>query len=319
MKKIGLLFPGQGSQYVGMCKEFYEKYNSAKEFFKRADAILGYNLEKKIFEGPLEELSQTKITQPAIFTVSIICFNILLENYPLFDNFEIYAAGHSLGEYSALYSVKVFDFDTGLYLVKKRAEFISEASERNPGKMAAIIGLQFDKLKKICNNIKNFGVIEMVNFNSPEQIVISGETKAIEAAVKLATEEGAIKAIILNVSGPFHSSLMTYASELMAKELDKVVLNNTRNGFIVTNYDAEIVSDNNKIKQNLIKQINNPVLWEKSIRKIIAQNIDTFIEIGPNKILSSLLRRIDRNLRIFNIENTISLENTLKHLKSINN
>lgn len=313
MNKIALVFPGQGAQYVGMGRELYEGYPYARDTIEQANDVLGYNLKKTIFEGPIEELAKTTITQPAIYSVSSLTLKVFNNEYK-FDYNMAYFAGHSLGEYSALYTAGVFDFVSGLKLVKSRAEFIQKASDMNPGTMAAILGLESGKLKDICDEVsKCFGTVEVVNFNSPGQIVISGVVQAVKEVVKVVSSQGAVKSVILSVSGPFHSSLMTPASELMLKELDRVEINNPRGNFI-SNCDAEITKNPDKIKENLVKQINHPVLWEKTVSKMISEGVTVFIEIGPGRVLSGLIRRIDKKARVLNIEDKKSLENTIKQL-----
>ncbi|MDR2399423.1 MAG: ACP S-malonyltransferase [Endomicrobium sp.] len=308
MSKIALMFPGQGSQSVGMGEELYEKYQKAKEIIDLA----GDELKKIIFEGPQEDLTLTKYAQPAIFTVSIAAFEVFKELYD-FKNTEFVAAGHSLGEYSALYTAGFFDFKDGLSLVKARGEFIQKASEANPGSMAAIIGLDAPIVEDICNQASSVGVCEAVNFNSPCQIVIAGVSAAINKAIELASAAGAAKTAVLNVSGPFHSSLMSSASDSMAKELEKYTFNIPKFG-VFTNCDASLTKDSSTIKERLIKQIKSAVKWDETIKNIILLGFDKFIEIGSGKVLSGLLRRIDRSKKALNIEDCASLEKTLEGL-----
>ncbi|MDR1087342.1 MAG: ACP S-malonyltransferase [Endomicrobium sp.] len=307
MSKIALMFPGQGSQSVGMGKDFYEKYPKAKEIIDLA----GDELKKIIFEGPQEDLTLTKYAQPAIFTVSIAAFEVFKELYD-FKNAEFVAAGHSLGEYCALYAAGFFDFKDGLSMVKARGEFIQKASEANPGTMAATIGLDAPIVEDICKQASTVGVCEAVNFNSPCQIVIAGVSAAINKAVELASAVGA-KTVVLNVSGPFHSSLMSSASDNMAKELEKYTFNAPKFG-VFTNCDASLTKDLSTIKEKLVKQIKSAVKWDETIKNIILLGFDKFIEIGSGKVLSGLLRRIDRSKKALNIEDCESLEKTLEEL-----
>jgi [acyl-carrier-protein] S-malonyltransferase len=304
MSKIALMFPGQGSQSVGMGKDLYEKYQKAKEIIDLA----GDELKKIIFEGPQEDLTLTKYAQPAIFTVSIAAFEVFKELYD-FKDAEFVAAGHSLGEYCALYAAGFFDFKDGLSMVKARGEFIQKASEENPGIMAAIIGLNAPIVEDICKQ----AVCEAVNFNSPDQIVIAGVSAAINKAVELASAAGAAKTVVLNVSGPFHSSLMSSASDNMAKELERYTFN-TPKFEVFTNCDASLTKDSSTIKEKLIKQIKSAVKWDETIKNIILLGFDKFIEIGAGKVLSGLLRRIDRSKKALNIEDCASLEKTLEAL-----
>lgn len=310
MKKIVLMFPGQGSQTVGMGKDFYDKFPAAKNIIDSLDD----DLKKVIFEGPEESLKDTKNAQPAIFAVSVAMFEALKSSIDL-NNFEIVTAGHSLGEYSALYAAGFFNFSDGLNIVKARGSFIAEASAANPGAMAAIIGMSKDAVIDLCKQASSEGVCEPVNFNSPGQIVISGTTAAIKKAVELAKPAGALKAVMLNVSGPFHSSLMKPASEKMKTELEKYNFTEPKYS-ILTNCDAEFTKDVSTIKEKSVKQVCSPVLWDVSMTNAINNGFDTFIEIGPGRVLSGLMRRIDKTKKTMNIEKIDDLDKVVEELKS---
>jgi [acyl-carrier-protein] S-malonyltransferase len=307
MSKIALMFPGQGSQTVGMGKDLYEKYSKAKEIIDLA----GNDIKDVIFNGPESTLKLTQYAQPAIFTVSMAIFEVFKANYN-FVNSEFVAAGHSLGEYCALCAAGFFSFKDGLEMVKARGKFIQEASCKNPGTMAAILGMQKEQVLDICIKASSYGTCEAVNFNSPGQIVIAGVSAAVNKAMEIANEAGA-KTVILNVSGPFHSSLMNSASDAMSRELEKYNFNNPFFG-VYTNCDAQLTKDVSQIKEKLVAQIKNSVKWDESMQNMILLDYEKFIEIGPGKVLSGLLRRIDKTKKTLNIEDSISLQKTLEEL-----
>jgi [acyl-carrier-protein] S-malonyltransferase len=309
MKKLVFMFPGQGSQFIGMGKDFYDKYTAAKNIIDYCDE----ELKNVIFSGPEESLKDTKYAQPAIFAVSCAMFEVLKNSINL-DNFEIVTAGHSLGEYSALYAAGFFNFENGLKIVKARGGFIAQASSQNPGGMAAIIGMAKQDVIDVCKQASSEGVCEPVNFNSPGQIVISGTKTALAKAVELAQAKGAKRAIMLNVSGPFHSSLMKPAAEQMKAELEKFNFLQPKYS-VITNCDAQQTKDNSLIKDKLVKQVASPVLWDSSITNSINDGFDTFVEIGPGKVLSGLVKRIDRTKNILNIEKVEDLEKVTEELK----
>ena len=314
--KIALIFPGQGSQYIGMAKELSENFQEAKDVLQIANTSLGFDISKIMFEGPEDLLKQTQYTQPAIFSASIAAFSVLEKNFNL-ANHEITVAGHSLGEYSALAASKVFSLEDGLKLVKARGEFIQNASVKNPGTMAAIIGLEKSKVLEICHNSSSFGLCQAVNFNCPGQIVIAGSKEAIENAVSLATAAGATKAITLNVSGAFHSSYMNEASDSMKTELGKYNLSNPLFP-VVTNCDAQLTINAQTIKDKLIMQINHPVLWEDSISLMIAAGVNVFVEVGPQRVLSGLVKRISKTVKLLNVEDIKTLNKTVEELQKLN-
>ncbi len=292
-KKICAMFPGQGSQYVGMGKDLYENFSLAKKIYDEACEILRFNIKKISFEGSEEDLKKTSITQPAILLHSIVC----LELFKTFKNekFDL-VMGHSLGEYTALYANGVFDFPTVLKLVKKRGELMEKAGKERPGIMAAIIGLPEEKIKDTCEKVS--GICVLANFNAPNQIVIAGEIVAVKEVCEILAKEKA-KVVMLPVSGAFHSPLMESAY-LEFKEYLLQFNFNTPKIPIIMNTSGEVCEDIEVIKRNLEIQIISPVLWEKSVKKAVDSGFQTFYEIGPGKILSSLVKKTEEKVMVCN-------------------
>lgn len=290
---VALVFPGQGAQYVGMGKDLYGAFKESQAVFAQADEVLGFFLSKLCFEGSREELTRTQNCQPAILTVSIAALEAFKSSIQYPVSSIQYAAGLSLGEYSALVANGVLSFEDGLRLVRKRAELMEEAARRNPGKMAAILGLERSVLEALCKKSN----AELANINCPGQMVITGKAEAVEKVKNLALEQGAKRAIDLEVSGAFHSSLMKDAALEFKAFLEGF---NLKTGSIpvVSNVTAEPRYEAGEIRENLFKQIYSPVLWEDSVRYIADQGVKTFYEIGPGNVLKGLIRKIDANLEV---------------------
>ena len=292
------LFPGQGSQKVGMGKDLVETSVLAKRRYEEANDIMGMDLAKLSFEGPEETLQQTEVTQPALFVVSVVLAELVMAG-GLTPSF---SAGHSLGEYSALTTANVFTFTEALTLVKLRGDAMSQAGQERSGTMAAVIGLDADAVECICDKASERAEVAVpANFNSPGQIVISGNVDAVKNALKLAIKSGATKAIELNVSGAFHSPLMETAKMSMKKALDGINLSRAQFP-IVMNVSAEAVSEPEKIKENLIRQLDNPVRWIETVETLQDLGVTDFVEVGPGRVLQGLNRRIDPTLSTRSIE-----------------
>lgn len=308
--KIAFVFPGQGSQYVGMGRDFYGRYAEAQEVFAQADAVLGFSLSTLCFEGPKEELQKTVNTQPAVLTASIAALAVLRAHGVGTD----VAAGHSLGEYAALVAAGALDFAAAVRLTRRRGQLMQEAVPLGSGGMVAVLGLDRERIGEVVRAARAKGVVEAANYNCPGQVVLAGEMPALEEAVRLAKEAGAKKSVILPVSGPFHSSLMRRASELFALELEKVQVKKLAFP-VVANVSGDYISTAAEVRSALIRQIYSPVLWEESIRRLVADGVGVFVEVGPGKVLSTLIKRIAPGVNCCNVEDQASLEATLAFLR----
>ncbi|NLV37486.1 MAG: ACP S-malonyltransferase [Clostridiaceae bacterium] len=307
MGKIAFIFPGQGAQYIGMGKEIASGYKSSNDIYDEASEALGQDMRKIIFDGDEETLKLTENTQPAIVTTSIACLQPLLERGIKPD----YTAGLSLGEYSAHVASGTIDFKTAVSQVRKRGKFIQEVVPLGIGTMAAIIGLGAEDVEECCKRASDVGVVEPANYNCPGQISISGEVKAVEKAVELCTEKGARRTIMLAVSAPFHCSLLKPAGDLLDAEMEGVEFSDFMFP-LIANVDARVVESSSMIRNTLVKQVSSPVMWENSIRLMLDNGVDTFIEIGPGKVLSGFVKKCSKEARIFNIEDEESLKRTLE-------
>lgn len=283
--KRALVFPGQGSQYVGMGQDLYANSSNARELFIKAESILGFPLSQLCFNGPDDELKQTRNTQPAIFVHSVILVSLL-------ENMQFHAvAGHSLGEYSALVAARVLSFEDGLKLVRLRGELMQRAGEENPGTMAAVIGLDANIIHEICTEASASGLVQAANFNSPGQIVISGAVNGVRKAMELAKQRGAKIVKELAVSGAFHSPLMESATQGLRKGFDGIEFHDAVVP-VYSNVTATPLQNAHDIRQALLAQLTHPVRWEESVRAMVADGITEFIEVGPGKVLQGLIKRI---------------------------
>ncbi len=309
MGKTAFLFAGQGAQAVGMGKELADNFDCAAKAFEEASEAVGFDIKDMIFNGDAETLQITENTQPTIVTMSVAALRVLRENGVKADA----AAGLSLGEYTAHIASGSMDFADGVRLVKKRGKYMQEEVPIGKGAMAAMIGLSAEDVIACCEAASRIGICSPANFNCPGQIVVSGETAAVEKCCEEAKAKGAKRAMLMPVSAPFHCEMLIGAGEKLARELDGVTLSDMQIP-VITNVTADYVQSKDDIKPLLIKQVSSPVRWEDSIRRMIADGVDTFIEIGPGKTLSGFLRRIDKTVSSYNVEDMASLDKTLKGL-----
>jgi [acyl-carrier-protein] S-malonyltransferase len=311
-KKLAFIFPGQGSQYPGMGKDISEKYAVAAEIFQRADKTLAFPLSRMCFEGPEDELKLTENTQPAILATSIALLRVLQKKLEITPDF---VAGHSLGEYSALVCAGGMEFEDALRTVRQRGKYMQNAVPAGTGSMAAVIGMDREKLQQLCDECSHENhVVVIANLNCPKQYVISGHSTAVEVVTQFAQKTGAL-IIPLTVSAPFHSPLMRKAAEELETWLEKIPLGDLKIP-LINNAEARFIHKAEDIKTSLIKQVQASVLWEDAMRKLIASGVDTVIEIGPGKVLSGLQKRIDRNVKILSIHDVTGLENIFEMLKN---
>ena len=306
---IALLFPGQGSQAVGMGRDLAEKYPVARRTFEEADEALGYKLSAVCFDGPEDQLRLTEITQPAILTASIAALRVLETRMPR----PSYVAGHSLGEYSAHVAAGTFSFAEAVRTVRNRGKYMQEAVPVGVGAMAAILGMDPAKVTAVCHDAAQGEVCEPANINSPEQIVISGNTAAVERATKMAGERGAKRAKLLPVSAPFHCSLMKPAQDRLERDLNALKLQKPVYP-VACNVEADLVTDDLRARDTLLRQVTGSVKWDPCIRLLIAQGVRTFIEVGPGKVLCGLMRQIDRSKTCLNVSDDASLTKTQESL-----
>ena len=309
MGKVAFVFPGQASQYAGMGKELAEQYPAARAVFSEADQTLGFSISKMCFAGTEEDLKLTANTQPAILTCSVAVVRVLAEKGLAPD----FVAGHSLGEYSALVAAGALKFADAVQLVRKRGSYMQDAVPAGVGAMAAIMGLSPAVVADACKRAAKGEICSAANLNSPEQTVISGHASAVKRAVEIASQLGAKRAVILAVSAPFHSALMAPAQEKLEKDLKQTEFAVLRVP-LVTNVDADTIASGDEAREALIRQVIMPVRWEESVRLLIDEGVNTFVEVGPGRVLSGLLRQIERSVATLNVEDAKSLATTVEKI-----
>lgn len=308
MTKIAFVFPGQGSQSIGMGKDLYDNFEEAKSVFNKADEVLGRSISKICFEGPDEDLKQTINTQPAILTTSIAALAALKSQLNIEPAF---LAGHSLGEYGALYASGVLSLDDTLKLIQKRAEAMSQSKG---GAMAAVLGLDDAKVEECLKDAQSFGYVAVANYNCPGQVVITGDETGIEKAKELLSAAGAKRVLPLAVSGAFHSEKMKDASCDFAKYLSGFSLSDSKIP-VVTNVDAAITTKSEDFKEKMPQQIYSSVYWTQSVQKMVENGVDTFVEIGPGKVLAGLIKKINADVKVLNVYDKASLDACITELQ----
>jgi [acyl-carrier-protein] S-malonyltransferase len=309
--KIAFIFPGQGAQYIGMGKELYDHFTIVKSVFDKANEILNEDFVNLIFNGTEEDIKKTENAQPGILMVSTAISELLKEK----GITPVMTAGLSLGEYSALVAAGALSYEDALPLVRKRGRYMNEAVPAGKGTMAAVLGLDAELLLACCEKASELGTVGIANYNCPGQLVLSGEAAAVEKASKLTKEAGAKRVVPLQVSGPFHSSLLKSAGEKLAAELEKITIQNPEIP-VITNVEAQPARDAEAIKKLLIDQVSHSVRWENCVRYMLSQGVDTFVEVGPGKALTGFMKKIDKTAAVYNVEDMASLEALLAGLEA---
>jgi len=310
--KTAFLFPGQGAQVVGMGADIAHSFPVAAEIFKKANEIIGFDLREICFEGPAEQLSSTTISQPAIFTTSAAILEVLRTEPSTGGILPDVTAGLSLGEYTALYAAGVIGFEDGLKLVHKRGQAMQAAADSSEGSMVSVIGLDDDAAYRLCEEAGEGDLLEPVNFNCPGQIVISGDKKACQRAKELALKAGAIKAIQLEVAGAFHTRMMSSAADALEKALTDSEIAVPLQTRTIANIDAEYYPTGEKIKEGLVKQLTCPILWQKCMERLLEDGVEMFYEIGPGRVLTGLMKRINRKTKVVNLSNSKAIKELLE-------
>ena len=311
MKKTALVFPGQGSQYVGMGKDFFDRSPAAREVFAEANESLGYDIAKLCFQGPEEDLKLTANTQPAILTASIAALRVMQAEREIIP---VAAAGHSLGEYGALVAAGGLRFTDAVRLVHLRGKFMQEAVPVGMGAMAAVMGMSAAEVESLCREAARGEVLSPANFNSPGQIAIAGHATAVQRALEILSKQAGKKAVLLPVSAPFHSPLMKPAGERLKAELDRAEVGDLHFS-VLSNAEADFYPGREKIRELLVKQVDHPVRWEECMQRLLVAGADLVLEVGPGKVLSGLMRRISRDIKMANVEDGASWEKAKELLK----
>jgi len=312
MNRIALVFPGQGSQHVGMGRDFWEQVPEARSVFEESSHFLGFDVARLCFEGPEDALTLTANAQPAILAVSVAAFAAFQREGLRFD----YVAGHSLGEYSALVAAGSLRFEDAIRTVRKRGEFMQEAVPPGAGAMAALLGLDQESVRAVCGEAGAPGVVEVANINAPGQVVIAGETEAVERVIRLARERGAKRAVRLQVSAPFHCSLMRPAGDRLAAVLRTIPIADPSVP-LVNNADAELLTKGAEIAGSLVRQVSSPVRWEEVVQRLVKEGVALFLELGPGRVLTGLIKRIAKEAIALHAEDLASLQGALNQVKAL--
>jgi len=306
--KTAFLFPGQGAQVAGMGKDVADAFPQAADIFAKANDIVGFDLSRICFEGPAEKLNTTTISQPAIFATSAALLEVLRTNSATSAITADVTAGLSLGEYTALYAAGVISFEDALTLVQKRGQAMQAAADATNGSMVSMIGLDEERVSRLCDEAREDEILEAVNFNCPGQIVISGSKSACKRAEQLAEKYGAIKAVPLEVAGAFHTEMMSSAADALAEALQKTSISDPSDVKVIANINARYYQTGEDIKKGLVNQLTNPILWQKCMEQLLADGVEKFYEIGPGRVLTGLMKRTNRKIKVVNISNLQAIQ-----------